>query len=77
MKNILDEKIVKTDYLENLNFKQPITIESRTHKDYGTYFTIKIDGVEWCQVLDNELHLNIIYNLLKKHVTEYMHYEQF
>ena len=48
----------------------PITVSEN-----NGVFGIDIDGVEWCST-NNQVHATVLFNLMKDHITEYMHYEK-
>lgn len=43
--------------------------------DGDTEYTIYIDGVFWT-ILYNEVHAVVLFEMMKDHITEYMHYEK-
>ncbi len=47
-------------------------IEKKT--DEGILYSVEIDGVEWF-CIQNRVHVAVLFNLMKDHITEYMHYE--
>ena len=38
------------------------------------FYTINIDGVEWLTT-ENQMHATVLFNMMKDHITEYMHYQ--
>lgn len=53
-----------------------IFISLSTDEDvYGDYYLIEIDGVKWVDIR-NKTHAIVLYEMMKDHVTEYMHYKK-
>lgn len=55
-------------------FVIPITLEGE-EIDGDMEFTIYIDNVYWV-TLENQVHAVVLFELMKDHITEYMHYEK-
>lgn len=55
-------------------FEIPITLEGE-EIDGDMEFTIYIDNVYWV-TLENQVHAVVLFELMKDHITEYMHYEK-
>lgn len=64
------------DYLriEDIKIKKDFIIKIALMQEKDTYI-IAIDGVEWLQT-QNEMHAAVLFELLKDHVTQYVHYEK-
>ena len=41
----------------------------------GESYRVEIDGVEWLTV-SNQMHAIVLFEMMRKHISEYMHYEQ-
>ena len=52
----------------------PITL-IRDVDEEGEFFTIEIDGVEWCGS-PNKIHAIVLFEMMKDHITEYMNYKK-
>lgn len=54
----------------------PINLYARKSKEdpEAIYYDLTIDGVSWF-ITESQMHAIILYDMLKKHVMEYMHYE--
>jgi len=66
-------EIVKTEKIRITGGEIPITLCLNEDRD-GKYYTISIDGVEWVTV-ESQMHAVVLFNMMKDHITEYMHYE--
>lgn len=55
-------------------FEIPITLEGE-EIDGDMEFTIYIDNVYWV-TLENQVHAVVLFELMRDHITEYMHYEK-
>lgn len=55
-------------------FEIPITLEGE-EIDGDTEFTIYIDNIYWV-TLENQVHAVVLFELMRDHITEYMHYEK-
>lgn len=64
------------DYLriEDIKIEKDFIIKIALMQEKDTYI-IAIDGVEWLQT-QNEMHAAVLFELLKDHVTQYVHYEK-
>lgn len=60
--------MIREGKVEGAGFDLPITLEKR-----GEVYSVKIDGVTWVET-ESGHHAVIMYELLRKHVTEYMTY---
>lgn len=60
-------------------FEIPITLEGTSHlspkNEEIENYSIYIDGVHWVTV-SNRVHVVVLFELMKDHITEYMHYEK-
>lgn len=52
----------------------PIVLYSNEDEE-GIFYTIEIDGVEWIEI-DNRTHAIVMFEMMKDHITDYMHYEK-
>lgn len=66
-------QIVKTEKIRITGGEIPITLCLDEDQE-GKYYTISIDGVEWVTV-ESQMHAVVLFNMMKDHITEYMHYE--
>jgi hypothetical protein len=66
-------QIVKIEKIKITGGEIPITLYLDEDQD-GKYYTISIDGVEWVTV-ESQMHAVVLFNMMKDHITEYMHYE--
>lgn len=66
-------QIVKTEKIRIAGGEIPITLCLDEDQE-GKYYTISIDGVEWVTV-ESQMHAVVLFNMMKDHITEYMHYE--
>lgn len=71
------DEIVKTDTMAIPGGLLPVELHEYRLRDgdedsHGFYITV--DGVEWCDC-DAEHHALILFEMIRKHATEYMHYE--
>lgn len=63
-------RLLKKDYVNGVGFELPITLEEENEDLF-----IAVDGVDWCAV-SNEMHGFVLLQMMKEHLSEYMHYEQ-
>lgn len=61
--------ILRQDKLQINNGSMPIALS----KDNNCY-TVSVDGVEWVKT-SNMVHSVVMFEMMKDHITEYMHYE--
>ena len=66
-------QIVKTEKIRITGGEITITLCLDEDQE-GKYYTISIDGVEWVTV-ESQMHAVVLFNMMKDHITEYMHYE--
>ena len=66
-------KIVRTEEIKITGGEIPITLCQDKDQE-GEFYTIDIDGVEWVTV-ESQMHAAVLFNMMKDHITEYMHYE--
>lgn len=52
----------------------PIVMYSNEDEE-GVFYTIEIDGVEWLASV-NRTHAVLLFEMMKDHITDYMHYEK-
>lgn len=52
----------------------PIVLYSNEDEE-GVFYTIEIDGVEWLASV-NMTHVVLLFEMMKDHITDYMHYEK-
>lgn len=50
----------------------PIVMYSNEDEE-GVFYTIEIDGVEWLASV-NRTHAVLLFEMMKDHITDYMHY---
>lgn len=55
-------------------FTIPITLNSDTEAD-GLFYFVEIDHVRWFITI-NRTHAIVLFEMMKDHITEYMHYEK-
>lgn len=64
---------VRKDFIEIAGGEIPITLTKiNTNSDKG--YMIDIDNVVWVST-ENKTHAIVLYELMKDHITKYMHYE--
>ena len=39
------------------------------------FYNVEVDGVEWFTT-ESKMHCIVLYEMMKDHITEYMHYEK-
>lgn len=61
--------VLKRDIIQLENGTLPITL-----KENDAIFIVDIDGVEWFSTV-NQTHAIVLFNMMKEHITEYMHYQ--
>ena len=70
----MERNIIKKTLVGNLDFDLPIELEETILNEEESYYIVLIDGVEWF-TSHSKMHAIILYELLKDHVTDFMHYE--
>ncbi len=70
----MERKIIKSGLVASVGFDLPIELEETKESEDDCYYIVLIDSVEWF-VTHSLMHGIILYELLKDHVHEYMHYE--
>lgn len=68
----MEEKVLKTDYINIKGGKIPIKL-IRFLAQEVEFFAVDIDGVEWLET-SNQVHACILFELLRDNVTKYMSY---
>jgi len=73
--NNLIEEVIKEEriFINNKGDSIPITFLKIDIED-EYWFSVRVDGVEWF-IVPNPMHANVLFKLMKEHLTEYMHYE--
>lgn len=66
-------QIIRTEKIKITGGEIPITLCLDKDQE-GEYYTISIDGVEWVTT-ENQMHAVVLFEMMKDHITEYMHYE--
>lgn len=69
----MERKIIKNGLVASVGFDLPIELEESILNE-ESYYIVLIDGVEWF-TSNSKMHAIILYELLKDHVSEFMHYE--
>lgn len=67
-------EIVKKAMLQVCGGEIPICLCSEADEEGIIYF-IEVDGVEWLTT-EAPLHANVLFNLMKDHITDYMNYKK-
>ena len=49
-------------------------IESREADEPAPLYSVDVDGVEWF-ITESPMHGQVLFELMKDHITEYMHYK--
>ena len=70
----MERNIIKRGLVANVGLNLPIELEETILNEEESYYIVLIDGVEWF-TSHSKMHAIILYELLKDHVTEFMHYE--
>ncbi len=66
-------KVVKEEKIKINGGEIPIRL-CLDNDDEGEFYAINIDGVEWL-VTETQMHASVLFNMMREHITEYMHYE--
>ena len=66
-------QILRTEEIKITGGEIPITL-CQDNDQEGEFYTIDIDGVEWVMT-ENQMHAVVLFDMMKDHITEYMHYE--
>lgn len=66
-------QILRTEEIKITGGEIPITLCLGKDQE-GEYYTISIDGVEWVTV-ENQMHAVVLFEMMKDHITQYMHYQ--
>ena len=67
-------KELRKEIIEAGDLKLPIILTEQRDGD-GIFYGVEIDGVEWF-ITESSMHAVVMFEMLKDHVTEYMHYEK-
>ncbi len=67
-------KALKEEKIKIIGGEIPIVLYLDSDAD-GEFYFIEIDGIEWVAV-DNQMHATVLFNMMKDHITEYVHYEK-
>ena len=54
-------------------FEIPIALLADKDQN-GDFFYVRVDGVPWLYA-DNRVHAVVLFEMMKEHLTEYVHYE--
>ena len=73
MEIFLSMKVVKEEKIKINGGEIPIRL-CLDNDDEGEFYSINIDGVEWL-VTETQMHASVLFNMMREHITEYMHYE--
>lgn len=65
---------VRNESIKIQGGKIPIVMYSNEDEE-GVFYTIEIDGVEWLASV-NRTHAVLLFEMMKDHITDYMHYEK-
>lgn len=66
---------VKEDLIKiNEGFEIPIALLADKDQN-GDFYYVCVDGVPWLYA-DNRVHAVVLFEMMKEHLTEYVHYEQ-
>ncbi len=66
---------VKEDLIKiNEGFEIPIALLADKDQN-GDFYYVRVDGVPWLYA-DNRVHAVVLFEMMKEHLTEYVHYEQ-
>ncbi len=66
-------QIVRSEKIKITGGEIPITLCLDNDQE-GEFYTINIDGVEWVMI-ENQMHAVVLFEMMKDHITEYMHYQ--
>ncbi len=66
-------QIVRAEKIKITGGEIPITLCLDKGQE-GEFYTIDIDGVEWVTT-ENQMHAVVLFEMMKDHITEYMHYQ--
>lgn len=70
----MERNIIKKGLVANVGFDLPIELEETIINEEDSYYIVLIDNVEWF-TSHSKMHAIILYELLKDHVTDFMHYQ--
>lgn len=70
----MERNIIKKGLVANVGFDLPIELEETIINEEDSYHIVLIDNVEWF-TSHSKMHAIILYELLKDHVTDFMHYQ--
>ena len=65
---VLRKEVIRTDKCD-----VPITLSSEGEGE-DLLYVIDVDDVEWLTT-ENKMHAVVLFTMMYKHLTEYMHYE--
>lgn len=66
-------QILRTEEIKITGGEIPITLRQDKDRE-GEFYIIDIDGVEWVTT-ENQMHAVVLFEMMKDHITEYMHYQ--
>lgn len=58
----------------NEGFEIPIALLADKDQN-GDFYYVRVDGVPWLYAY-NRVHAVVLFEMMKEHLTEYVHYEQ-
>ena len=68
-----EEEIVRAEEIEAEGGTVPINLWKRQEEDGSEVWGVDVDGGEWFEI-DNEMHAIVLFQLMAKHITDYVHY---
>lgn len=66
-------KTLRTEMIEVPGGKIQIVLDEN-YDEEGAYYNIYVDGVCWLET-ENGMHATVLFEMMKDHITEYVHYE--
>ena len=65
---------VRREYVKNSEVTIPLTLNHGEDKD-GVFYSLAVDDVEWI-CTRNKIHAVVLFEMMKDHIMEYMHFEK-